>query len=215
MSADWRIACWGDSFMEGNEDGTGHSVPSYLAAHYPFRTVFNGGQGGNSSAEVATRMLAATDKYNWITIIWCGINNSSDPLPDWQEMVAALTTPNYILITIVFNSNTSTGANLTTTGSPGSSDRGGAIYNALMGENAELIATFRVGHYMDAHALLVNGYDPGSPEESVDFFWDRTPQKFLYQGFHCNALGYQTVANALIPIIDGMGVPPPRLRIRG
>ena len=51
------IACWGDSLTQGNQDLTGVSYPGVLQQLLGV-TVYNGGVDGQTSTQIAARMLA-------------------------------------------------------------------------------------------------------------------------------------------------------------
>ena len=94
------MAAWGDSLTLGNQDGSGTTYPAVLATNTG-STIYNGGVGGDTSTQIATRMLAAPQYNGYITLIWSGRNNFSSQatiLADIASMVAACTGQYLVLL---------------------------------------------------------------------------------------------------------------------
>lgn len=182
------IATWGDSLTRGNGSSLttrDNSYPGRLAA-LSSRWVFNGGIGGQTSTEVRSRLIAATDKYSRATIIWVGRNNPTAPatvLADVAAMVAALGHMRYLVLSV-------TGAEL------------GAAEYAPSGATYLDIATINSGfssaygtRYVDVRSYLVSLYNPGVPQDVTDFGHDIPPSTLRSDTVHLNDAGYQAVAN--------------------
>ncbi len=75
------IVCWGDSLTFGAGVQTdGGRYPKVLSRLFtPSRPVRNAGIGGESSTQVAARMLADPRSREGVAVIWAGRNNYDDP----------------------------------------------------------------------------------------------------------------------------------------
>ncbi|MBP1849702.1 SGNH/GDSL hydrolase family protein [Rhizobium halophytocola] len=75
---DGRIAAYGDSITAGNATGVtdGYDYPAILERLLQ-RPVFNGGVGGETSAQIKTRLLADDDRKNWVFVIGAGRNDGN------------------------------------------------------------------------------------------------------------------------------------------
>ncbi len=177
---DFRISCWGDSFTAGLASPT---YPDALA-QLTGATVYNGGVSGETSTQIATRMLAATDQHSDITIIWAGTNNVTNPdqtLTDIASIVAALNPPQRFLILSVMNQD-----------SPGHR-KGKALYNLIVSTNASLAATYP-NNYLDIRTLLVNAYNPSLLDDAASFQNDVIPASLRRDSEHPNSSGNQFIA---------------------
>ena len=159
-----NVAAWGDSLTSGNQDLTGPTYPSALSTAMSGTSVYNGGVGGNTSTQIATRMLAATDKYGYFSIFWAGANNfasQSTILADVASMVAALTGTKRYLVLGVLNGNFP--------------DRqsGQTGYGQILADNAALAAAYPA-NYFDARAYLIS-LATSSAEDVIDVAHDVIP----------------------------------------
>jgi lysophospholipase L1-like esterase len=150
------VACWGDSLTQGNQDLTGVSYPGVLQQLLGV-PVYNGGVDGQTSTQIAARMLAATNMYGYTDVFWAGRNNYKQPLPsvpesqvlsDIASMVNALaSSPKKFLVLSVPNGD-------------GIWDlKGTQDYNRIMALNSALAATYP-NNYLDIRSYLVSQYDP-------------------------------------------------------
>jgi lysophospholipase L1-like esterase len=176
-----RTATWGDSLTAGNEDGTGTTYPNVLASLTGY-SIYNGGVGGETSSQIATRMLADTAKYSWPTIIWAGRNDYSSASTveaNIASMVAALgANQNYLILSILNDSTTPSG---------------GAGYNQIIAINSYLAATYG-SHYLDVRAYLVSQYNPSLSQDVTDHTNDVPPTSLRTDSVHPNAFGYTLLA---------------------
>lgn len=160
------LVAWGDSLTAGNEDGSGTTYPNALAAIYiPPRTVQNQGIGGNTSSQILTRFQAAPSTWPLGTLIWSGRNNYSQSAQvqfDIATMVATLTNPNYIVLSII-NGEYATSEYI-----------GGAGYNQIVALNAALASTYGP-RYLDVRSLLVAAYNPANGADVLDHANDVPP----------------------------------------
>lgn len=181
-----NIAAWGDSLTRG--------YAPKLAAVYPDRIVFNGGVGGETSPQIRTRMVADTEKANWITVLWYGRNNwqwQSQVLHDLDLSVRALAPGNGRFIVMpVFNASTQRA--------------GTADYNKIMMLN-EAIAAAYPNNYLDIRSYLVSKYDPTNPQDVIDQSFDVVPASLRTDIVHLTPAGYQLVADRVKQFIEAKG----------
>ena len=179
-----EIAAWGDSLTLGNQDGTGTTYPGVLA-QLTARSVYNGGVSGQSSTQIATRMLADTSRYGDLTIIWAGRNNywsQEVVLADIASMVYQLPSPRHFLVLSVLNASYE---GIGTTG-----------YNEVIALNQALQAAYP-NNYLEIRSLLVAQYDPTSGQDISDHAMDVPPTSLRFDNLHLNAAGYTFVAGAV------------------
>jgi lysophospholipase L1-like esterase len=188
----YQWAGWGDSLTAGNEDGTGVTYPLELQ-RLTGRSVFNGGGGGDTSTQIATRMIAATDKYGYCSIIWAGRNNygsQATVLSDVASMVAALTTsPKCFVVLSVLNGNFA------------NEFIGQSNYIQIANLNAALAAAYP-GNYLDVRTPLVAAFQSGIPQDVTDHANDIPPSSLRFDNIHMNAAGYRLVAATVAPFIN-------------
>lgn len=156
----FNIAYWGDSLTVGGQGynpTTVSQVQQLIGYNY-----YNGGIAGETSTQIRTRMIAATDKYNWTTVIWAGQNNhnaTSTVLSDIATMVAALTHTRYLIVGILHDATYVTG----------SSDH--TNINTI---NSSLSSTYGV-RFIDADAL-VKAQSTGAGQDATDISNGVIPQ---------------------------------------
>jgi hypothetical protein len=156
-----NIAAWGDSL-----------TPAFalnLQVLMPDRVVFNGGVPGETSTQVAMRLLADGDHRNWITIFWAGQNNEDQPAQikaDIAASLAALVAGNsrFIVMSVM---------------NKASEPKGTPAYAVIMQLNAELAARYP-NNYLDIRSMLVNRYDPNQPQDVIDFYNDVPPSSLRF-----------------------------------
>ena len=165
------VAAWGDSLTYGTGAmgaASGTPYPSQLAALMGV-SVFNGGVGGNTSTQIATRMLATPSLFGAFTVIWAGRNNYTDQstvLADIARMVAALPTPKRCLVVGIINGN----------GEPS----GGGGYTQILADNAALAAIYTgpsngTCGFLDIRSYLVSQYNSGNAADVIDHGNDVPP----------------------------------------
>jgi lysophospholipase L1-like esterase len=190
------IATWGDS-LTGQDDFVTErtSYPSYLSNLTGY-DVINGGIGGETSVQIKDRMIAATDKYGYPTIIlagWNDINSLNNSAAITQvkasiaSMVAALTTDKYIIISVY------TGNNL-------------SLYANIIQLNQDL-ATIYGSHFVDVRSYLVTKYDPASPQDVSDHNLDIIPASLRADSVHLNPAGNKYAADKIFENIAILGFP--------
>lgn len=175
------IVAWGDSLTEGPL-----SKPSYpdqlalLIGH----EVTNKGVSGNTSSQIASRMLAAPEYFGHPTIIWAGHNNWNEPTrvkADVASMVAALTTSHYLVLGVV------NGAGQV---------KGSPVYSMITQMNRDLAAVHG-SHFIDIRSYLVSLYDANSAPDVIDYADDVLPSSLRYDGLHLNSRGNGVVATKI------------------
>ena len=179
-----NIATWGDSLTAGS-GGNGTTYQTALTGLSGY-TIYNGGVGGETSTQIKTRMLAATSKYGWPTIIWAGRNNYTDPTTvkaDVAAMVAALTTNNYIILGVI-------------NGEYGSEHSGQSGYSTIVQLNTDLASIYGT-HFIDIRSYLVSLYDSGIAQDVTDHTNDIPPSSLRYDNIHLTAAGYAAVAEKI------------------
>ena len=178
-----RIAAWGDSLTAGTGSTTG-GYPQYFGKLNGLY-VYNGGVGGETSTQIRTRMLAATDKYEYTTIIWAGRNNyasGSTVQADIAAMVAALGHDRYLVLSILNSS---------------AEPSGNANYNLIVALNSALATTYGskfvdVRDYLINDALAALGITP-TAKELIDIGKDFVPDSLRSDSIHLDNDGYQAV----------------------
>lgn len=157
----YNLAMWGDSLTYGIGGEVGDPsgyvpYPSQMDQYLGYRNIYNGGVSGETSTQIKTRMVAATDKHKWTTVIWAGRNDIASVGAGWGDtvkaqvalMVAALTAAgnaNYLVLGVTNNGGEYTAAE----GTPASN------YAAIVALNAEL-ATIYGAKFVDIRSWMVN-----------------------------------------------------------
>jgi len=156
------VACWGDSLTQGNQDLTGVSYPGVLGQLVSV-PIYNEGIDGQTSPQIAARMLAAKNMYGYTGVLWAGrddykqkSNPESDVLANIASMVNALTSsPKRYLVLSVPN------------GDGVWELKGTEVYNRIMALNSAMAAAYP-DHYFDIRSYLVSQYDPTQPLDVFD-----------------------------------------------
>lgn len=178
------IVGWGDSMTQG-VGGT-----PYLAALEQltgYKTI-NEGIAGQTSKQIAQRMLAATDKHSYNTIIWVGRNNYLEPdqiKSDIAQMVAALGHSRYLVLGIVNGSIP-------------------VLNETVFGQGHRAITQLNVDlgqiygdHFVNIHAYLLSQYNPNSIRDIQDHTNDVVPASLRSDELHLNTAGYMKVAQRI------------------
>lgn len=155
------ISAWGDSLTQGSQDGSGNSYPSYLQTATG-RAVGNFGVSGQTSNQVAARLLTSPNTWNNYTLIWIGRNNigqQSQILSDVASMVAKVQTGRFLVLGITNNQN---------------EPSGNANYNLIVSINSALAAAYP-SNYIDIRAMLVSQFNAGIGADVADHTSDIPP----------------------------------------
>jgi lysophospholipase L1-like esterase len=201
------VACWGDSLTQGNQDLTGVSYPGVLPQLLGF-TVYNEGIDGQTSTQIAARMLAATNMYGDTDVFWAGRDDykqgsypESQVLSNIASMVNALaSSPKRYLILSVPNGD-------------GIWDlKGTQDYNRIMALNSALAAAYP-NNYFDIRSYLVSQYDPTNLLDVFDHendVWPASLRAHNLTGSLAAPIGdsdttvYMNVTSAVHPIISNI-----------
>src|ERR1035437_48466 len=163
LPAGWYdIAAWGDSLTAG----TGGTPYLTQLQTLNARVIYNGGVGGDTSTQIATRFLADSTHRSWQTIIWSGRNNYSSQstvLADIASIVAALPNPKRFLVLSVLNGDY---AGLEYSGQSG--------YAQITALDAALAAAYP-NNYLDVRAALVAAYSGANAQDVIDYGHDVPP----------------------------------------
>jgi hypothetical protein len=158
------IWAWGDSQTLGGKDGSNINYPDTLTNLLGV-PVINEGEGGDTSTQIAARMLATPASFGPgnCNVIWAGSNNPtqvSQILADDASMVNALAAPPcYLVLGDVNFVSTPIG---TTT------------YNDIVTTSADLAAAYP-NNYLNIRELVVQDYNPSLPMDVADHAEDVMP----------------------------------------
>lgn len=192
------VTAWGDSLTAG---AGGTPWPTQFAALSGV-TTNNRGVGGNTSAQILTRFLAEPARFGDFTVIWSGRNNvhttgttgPSFVLADIATMVSQLTTSNYLILGVL-------------NGDYGGWDSvGGEEYADIISLNNSLAATYG-NKFIDIRKILVDSYNPLSPQDVSDHARDITPTSLRSDALHLNTAGYAVVADAVYTAYEAVPEP--------
>ena len=164
---------------------------------YPTRVVYNGGVGGETSTQIAARVLADRAGHNtWISTFWLGANNVDQPAQikaDVAACVASLAPGNDRFIVLpVFNEAIP------------SELRGTTLYATIMQANSDLAATYGQ-RYLDMRAYLISQFNPANAQDVLDVQNDVVPSSLRFDAIHLNYTGQVLVAKRVRDFIDTKG----------
>ncbi len=152
-----NLAVWSDSMGQALAPILGYSGGL---------SPYNGGVGGETSTQIRVRMLAATAKHGWCTLIWAGRNNRNAPstvLADIAAMVAALGHDRYLILGVLNGIGEGTGSQ---------------DHTDIVAINTALAATYG-DHYFEERELLVASGNPALPQDAIDMAADTVPTSLL------------------------------------
>lgn len=179
------IRAFGDSFTLGIGANSQDCYPDKLSQilNYP---VQNLGWGGQTSTEIANRIIADSAHKNYPTIIWEGYNNYSDSatvIVDVARSVAALGHSKYLIVGVL---NTFQPYEYL----------GGWGYGVIVGINNRLAQVYGT-HYVPMRNILVDNYNPSIYLDSVSHSVDAPASTLRWDAKHLNAAGYLVVAQKI------------------
>lgn len=183
------IAVWGDSMLPG-------VARAFMYIFERPRQIFEGGIAGETSVQVAARMLADTDHRNWVSIFWFGHNNLTQPAQikaDMASSVAHLAPGNnrFIVLSLVNRGD-------------GENGRGTPGYEAIIRLNNDLAATYGQ-NYLDIRAFMVSQFDPNNPQQVAEFQADVPSSSLRFDAVHLTGFGSEVVARRLKTFIESKG----------
>jgi lysophospholipase L1-like esterase len=178
------IVTWGDSL-------TAADYPRILAEKTGMEVV-NGGVKGQTSSQIAARMLASPDLHRCPTILWAGRNNydqAQTVLRDMEAMVSALAlagNTNRFLVLGVINSSYG-----------GYEDRGTLPYRLIVDLNRALAERFG-DRFVPVREILIDAYDSKNAGDRLDFSHDVPPGSLRSDALHLNESGYELLVDHLL-----------------
>lgn len=182
------VECWGDSLTKGAGAAPGHDFPD-LVAYLFDRRVANRGVSGETSAQIAARMLARPPSPRpERAVIWAGRNDDfGDPSATERnigDMVASLPAGSRFLVLGIPNGDTRR------------ERRGGDRYEAIRALNERLRARYG-GSYVPIREILVAQARPGDAEDQDAAEADVVPPSLRADALHLNDRGQAVVAYAV------------------
>lgn len=193
IPVDRRLACWGDSLTAGSGTATNSQAyyPTVLGNLYsPFRPVFNGGVGAETSTQIKARFLVRGLAVRDVpSALWLGRNNFTDPTTvkaDIAACVADHATVEFIVLGVL----------------PSASDSAGNLATIAQ-LNADLAILYG-SKYADVLAYLQANGD-GSANDLADIAAGLTPRSLRSDAVHLNDAGYALVAAFVRTKFDALG----------
>jgi hypothetical protein len=162
----------------------------------PDRVVYDGTGIGETSTQVAARLIADTSRHSWITIWWAGGNNITQPQQikaDIANAIASLTPGNNRFI-ILSQLNEATPLGI----------KGGANYYIVLQLNSDLAAQYPA-NFIDVRTPLIAMYDPNNPQDVIDHNNDVVPSSIRYDEVHLKQPGSALVASMVRDFIVSRG----------
>jgi hypothetical protein len=171
-----NVAFYGDSEVP--------FVALNLGVLMPDRVVFQGGAVAETSTQVAARVVADTDRHNWVNVLWMGNFNSDDPVTIKRDIAASVASlaPNtrFVVLSIM-------------TEAVPEDYKGAAKWQSIVQLNSELAVTYPQ-NYIDIRSWLVSQYNPNNPQDVQDFQHDVVPSSLRNDPGHLNNDGSVAVA---------------------
>ncbi|MGD0797326.1 MAG: fibronectin type III domain-containing protein [Acidobacteriaceae bacterium] len=160
----FTIWAWGDSQTLGGKDGSPINYPNTLANDLGV-PVINEGEGGDTSTQIAQRMLATPASFGPgnCDVFWAGSNNPTQViqiLADDASMVNALALPACYLVLGDVNFV--------------STPIGTSTYNDIVATSADLAAAYP-NNYLNIRELVVQDYNSSLPLDVADHANDVMP----------------------------------------
>ena len=179
----YKVAVWGDSLAD--------ICAPWMSCSLTHHSVFYGGVSGQTSTAIKNRMVADTEKASYITVIWAGKNDFSDPITvkaNIATMVAAVQGGRYVVLSIT-NSSTE--------------PLGSANHTAITQLNTDLAALYP-GHYLDVRAAWIAAYNPSLPQDVIDYGNDIPPTSLRADTVHPNTEGAIIIAASVAAYINAL-----------
>ena len=179
-----NIAAWGDSFTDA-----GYGQYPRMLSQLTGLSVFNGGIGGETSAQTKIRMTKDAQKRNWPCIIWSGRNDSNNQpqvLASIAGMVASLGHSNYLIVPIFNGQNEGTGS---------------YAYSQIGPLNSALAEIYG-NRYLDVRSYIVSKYDSTKAQDVIDHAANTTPASLRSDFLHPNITGSNMIARYIYAHLD-------------
>ena len=182
------IDCWGDSLTAGKGAGLGHDFPSLLGFLFD-RPANNKGVAGETSRQIATRMLSRTvSDTPESVVLWAGRNDDLSDLSATEGnidgMIASLPAGSRYLVLGMLN------------GDMQRERRGGDRYAAILALNRDLQQRYGANFVPIREILVAHGRN-GSDDDRAAAADDVVPPSLRADALHLNARGQAAVAIAL------------------
>lgn len=183
------IALWGDSMIPGISR-------AFTYMWDPPRQTFDGGIAGQTSAQIAARVLEDTDHRDWVTIFWMGHNNVTQPdqiKADIGASVSHLAPGNsrFIVLSVLNEGN-------------GLEDKGSTNYNIIIKLNGELAASYP-NNYLDIRSFMVSQFDANNPQQVDEAQRDVPSSSLRFDAIHLTGSGDEVVGGRIIDFIRSRG----------
>ena len=192
------LTCIGDSLTAGTgASGVATRYPNVLAAALaPARSFANLGVGGETSTQVAARLIAqSADDLRATHVIWAGRNNYTAPATvkaDIAAMAAALGHPRWLVLSIV-------------NGDYANEYSGQSGWTTMTTLNADLAATYGA-RFVDVRTPLVAAGAPaGIAPDPTNYARDVPPAGIRLDNLHLLDAGYAIVAATVAARIMALG----------
>jgi lysophospholipase L1-like esterase len=178
------VAAWGDSL-------TAAAYPRILTELSGMR-VENGGVNGQTSSQIAARMLSATNLHRCPTLLWVGRNNYDQPqtvIRDLESMVEALNRAgNFDRFLVLGVINSSYG---------GYENRDTAPHRSILELNRQLQQRYG-DRFVPVREMLIDAYNPQEPGDVMDHSNDVPPRSLRSDELHLNEAGYRLLVEYLL-----------------
>lgn len=178
--------------------GTLGGVPGTLAKSNGVWTFTRSTPGAQKPISRKTPFITTSGDANRgdITVLWLGRNNWEKPDVAYQDTVDCvehLSATNKKFIVSAF--------------APGDSESGqqtGVTAKSII--MADMLRNKYPRNFIDLRQVLINAYDPNTPQDVIDFAARKSPPSSLTSdGLHLNDAGAQVVANAIFEFITTKG----------
>lgn len=183
------IAMWGDSMIPG-------VARAFTYMWQPARPIFDGGIAGQTSPEIAARVIADNDHRDWVTIFWMGHNNDTQPEQIKADIAASVShlapgNNRFIVLSVINKGD-------------GTEDRGSPRYDIIMKLNAELAAIYP-DNFLDMRSFMVARSDPANAQQAEELRRDLPSSTLRSDGIHLTGFGDEVVGQKLIDHIHAKG----------
>ncbi len=205
VSSTFQVSAWGDSLTAGSGSTIAYSgyMSTYLSRNGV--NIYNGGVGGETSTQIAARMLAAPESWDDWTIIWSGRNNfasQSTILTDIASMVSVLKSPKHFLVLSILNASSETS--------------GSGSHTSILADNAALASAYP-DNYFDIRGYLLTtcnaigpsnatGWYASTTQDQIDCGDDVIPTSLRSDFIHLNNSGYQIVGQKVAALVEASQV---------
>lgn len=198
----YSLRAYGDSLTAGaGSTSNTNGWPTQYFAVDTNRMIGNFGVSGETATQIKDRLIIDPSIESDTVVIMAGTN-------DYQGGTGAVTTALAAISTMV-SAVTSTGNTKYVVCTPPGSwlDTDGSANHGYLISLCNSIASTYPSNYIDTRQDIINAYNPGVPQDVIDFGNDVTPSTLQAPGDtpHLNDAGYAVVAASIKTFIDGKG----------